>query len=114
MVDLKDKRAVVIGLGTSGIAACRLLAARGARVVGTDAKTREASSAEVRALEAEGVTLVLGGHEGAFEGAELVVVSPGVPPLPVFAALEEKGVRIWGEVELAVQALAKPAPVVAI
>jgi UDP-N-acetylmuramoylalanine--D-glutamate ligase len=114
MLDLKDKRVVVLGLGTSGIAACRLLVSRGARVVGTDAKKRDAVSADVRALESEGVTLVLGGHAGAFDDADLVVVSPGVPAMAELAAAEARGVRIWGEVELAVQALAKPAPVVAI
>jgi len=29
MLDVKDKRVVVVGLGTSGIAACRLLVSRG-------------------------------------------------------------------------------------
>ena len=115
MLDVNGKRVVVVGLGTSGIAACRLLAARGAHVVATDAKTREQVSADVSALEGHGITLVLGGHAAAkLEEADLVVVSPGVPMFAELAAAEKKGVRIWGEVELAVQALAKPAPVVAI
>lgn len=115
MLDVNGKRVVVVGLGTSGIAACRLLAERGARVVATDAKKREAVSSEVRALEGQGISLVLGGHADAkLEEADLVVVSPGVPMFAELAAAENKGVRIWGEVELAVQALAKPAPVVAI
>ncbi|HVH43723.1 MAG TPA: Mur ligase family protein, partial [Labilithrix sp.] len=114
MLDVKDKRVVVVGLGTSGIAACRLLVSRGARVVGTDAKKPDAVSPEVRALAADGVALVLGGHAGAFDGADLVIVSPGVPVFPELTAAEAKGVRIWGEVELAVRALAKPAPVIAI
>jgi len=113
VLDVKDKRVVVVGLGTSGVAACRLLVSRGARVVGTDAKTTV--SEDARRLEGEGVTLVLGGHEGArLSEADLVVVSPGVPRLPELDAAEAKGVRIWGEVELAVQALAHPAPVVAV
>ena len=36
MLDVNGKRVVVVGLGTSGIAACRLLADRGARVVATE------------------------------------------------------------------------------
>lgn len=112
---MKDKRVVVVGLGTSGIAACRLLASRGARVVATDAKPADAASDEVRALEARGIELVLGGHDGArLAEADLVVVSPGVPPFAELAAAEKKGVRIWGEVELAVRALTAPAPVIAI
>ncbi len=115
MLDVNGKRVVVVGLGTSGIAACRLLAARGAHVVATDAKAREQVSADVRALEGHGITLVLGGHAAAkLDEADLVVVSPGVPMFAELAAAEKKGVCIWGEVELAVQALANPAPVVAI
>lgn len=115
MLDVNGKRVVVVGLGTSGVAACRLLAARGARVVATDAKKRDQVSAEVHALEGQGISLVLGGHAGAkLDEADLVVVSPGVPMFAELSAAERKGVRIWGEVELAVQALAKPAPVVAI
>lgn len=115
VLDMKDKRVVVIGLGTSGIAACRLLAGLGARVVGTDAKKPEVVSAEVRSLEVQGVRLVLGGHAQArMEEADLVIVSPGVPLFPELEAAGKRGVRIWGEVELAVQALVRPAPVVAI
>ena len=115
MLDVKGKRVVVVGPGASGIAACRLLVARGAHVVGTDAKKAESVSDGVRALAGEGITLVLGGHaEARLPEADLVVVSPGVPLFPELEAAEKRGVPIWGEVELAVQALAKPAPVIAI
>jgi UDP-N-acetylmuramoylalanine--D-glutamate ligase len=110
-MDVRGKRVVVIGLGTSGIAACRLLAARGAHVVGTDAR----EPAAAKALAAEGIEVVLGGHERArVTEADLVVVSPGVPPIAEIAQAEAKGIPIWGEVELAVRLLAHPAPVIAI
>lgn len=103
MLALEGKRVVVVGLGISGIAACKMLVARGARVVGTDAKTNIAPI--------DGVELVLGGHDGArLDEADLVILSPGVPPFSALAAAEKKGVRIWGEVELAVQALPDPKP----
>jgi UDP-N-acetylmuramoylalanine--D-glutamate ligase len=103
-MELRDKRVVVVGLGLSGIAACRLLCAHGAKVVGTDSK-REVS-ADVRALEAEGVALVLGSHEEAkLAAADLIVISPGVPSFPELARAEQAGVRIWSEVELAVRAV---------
>lgn len=114
MLDVSGKTVVVVGLGTSGVAAVRLLAARGATVVATDAKQAEQVSAEVRALgDVQNVTLRLGEH-GDLTAADLIVVSPGVPMFAGLAAAEAKGVRIWGEVELAVQALTNPAPVVAI
>lgn len=110
-MDVRGKRVVVVGLGTSGIAACRLLRARGAKVIGTDAR----EPAAAKELAAEGIEVVLGGHEGAgVAEADLVVVSPGVPPIREIAEAEAKGIPIWGEVELAVRLLAKPAPVIAI
>jgi UDP-N-acetylmuramoylalanine--D-glutamate ligase len=46
--------------------------------------------------------------------ADVVVVSPGVPPLAEIAAAEARGVAVWGEVELAVRSMTYPAPVVAV
>lgn len=115
MLPLRDKRVVVVGLGTSGVAACRLLAARGARVVATDKKPRDAASPGVLALEALGVELALGGHEAArLAEADLVVVSPGVPSFAELEAAERAGVPVWGEVELATRALAHPTRLVAV
>ncbi len=115
VLDVQGKRVVVVGLGASGIAACKLLQYRGARVVGTDAKPKTAVSGAVLELEAHGITLALGGHGSAgFEEATLIVVSPGVPMFPELERAEARGVPVWGEVELAVRALKSPAPVIAI
>jgi UDP-N-acetylmuramoylalanine--D-glutamate ligase len=115
MFSLEGKRVVVVGLGASGVAAARLCARRGARVVATDKKPPEALGEAAQALESAGVALAAGGHDRAgIAEADLVVVSPGVPS---FAALEEadrRKVTIWGEVELATRALAHPAPIVAV
>ena len=103
---LAHKRVVVVGLGLSGIAACRLLLARGAKVVATDSKKPDAVSGDVRALEKAGVTLVLGDHGAArLAEADLIVVSPGVPSNADLERAASAGVPIWGEVELAVQAV---------
>ena len=105
--DPTGKRVVVVGLGTSGVAACSLLVKRGARVVANDVR------ANVPAIP--GCEMVLGGHAAAkLEEADLVVVSPGVPPFAELAIAEANGVPIWGEVELAVRLLAHPAKLVAI
>jgi UDP-N-acetylmuramoylalanine--D-glutamate ligase len=110
-MNVSGKRVVVIGLGASGIAACRLLASRGAKVVANDAKSPPAAAA----LASEGIEVVLGGHEKAkIAESDLVVVSPGVPLLPEIADAEKKGIPIWGEVELAVRMLKHPAPVIAV
>ncbi len=114
-MELSGKRVVVVGIGASGVAAARLCVRRGARVTATDAKTAGQLGDDARALAGEGVTLVLGGHEEALlASADLVVVSPGVPPLSELDAAEQRGVPVISEVELAVSALLHPAPVAAI
>jgi UDP-N-acetylmuramoylalanine--D-glutamate ligase len=113
--ELAGKRVVVVGLGASGIAAARLCLRLGARVVANDGKPREALSDDARSLEAAGATLVAGTHAGArMDEADLVVVSPGVPPLAEVRAAQARGVPVWGEVELAVRSMEHAAPVVAI
>ncbi len=94
------RRVVVVGAARSGIAAAELLAQRGARVVLTDSRS---SVDEATRLRDAGVELELGGHTTAtFGGADLVVVSPGVPTeQPVFAAARQHGAEIIGELELA-------------
>ncbi|HZU85521.1 MAG TPA: UDP-N-acetylmuramoyl-L-alanine--D-glutamate ligase, partial [Polyangiaceae bacterium] len=115
MSELSGKRVVVVGLGASGVAAARLCLRRGARVVANDAKPRDALSPAALALEGLGATIVAGGHADArMTEADVIVVSPGVPPLAEIAAAEAAGVRVWGEVELAVRAMTRPAPVVAV
>ncbi|HET9298825.1 MAG TPA: UDP-N-acetylmuramoyl-L-alanine--D-glutamate ligase [Candidatus Polarisedimenticolaceae bacterium] len=101
--DLGDVRVLVVGLGKSGIAAARLLAARGALVQAADRRpAAELASAE-QALAGSGVEVVPGGHPATLaEGAELVVTSPGVPAdTPVLAAARAAGIPVWSEVELA-------------
>ena len=99
MSELAGKRVVVVGLGASGVAAARLCLRRGARVVGHRRQAARARSpSEARALEAQGATLVAGGHAAArLDEADLVVVSPGVPPLPGARARRERaGVPVVG------------------
>jgi UDP-N-acetylmuramoylalanine--D-glutamate ligase len=105
-MDLVGRTVVVVGLGRSGVAACRLGRARGARVVATDRKPLEQLSDEVRALDVE---LRVGGHaEVPFETADLVVVSPGVPSLPELDRAEAAGVPVIGELELAARFVTAP------
>src|SRR6266704_2578268 len=77
---LAGRRVTVVGLARSGVAAARLLRTAGAQVTGTDQKPLEALGRVAAELQALGVRLVTGPHaRGAFDGTDLVVVSPGVP-----------------------------------
>ena len=97
---VSGKRVVVIGAARSGVAAAELLVRRGASVTLTD--TREQIDDEARLREA-GVQLELGGHRPqTLLDADLIVLSPGVPPAqPAIADARAAGVPVMGELELA-------------
>ena len=98
--DVTGKRVTVAGAARSGIAAAELLARRGAQV--TLSETRH-EVPEAGVLLPLGVRLELGGHETeTFTEADLVVLSPGVPPeTAVVQAARDRGVPVIAEIELA-------------
>jgi UDP-N-acetylmuramoylalanine--D-glutamate ligase len=98
--DVRNKRVTVAGAARSGIAAAELLTRRGAQVTVSDVRTDFDGTDALREL---GVELELGGHQAkTFEAADLIVLSPGVPPeQPVIAGAKTKGVPVIGEIELA-------------
>jgi UDP-N-acetylmuramoylalanine--D-glutamate ligase len=101
-VKLSGARATVVGLGASGLAAARLLVARGARVTLNDARDADALGARVDEARALGAALDLGGHDPErLAQNDLIVVSPGVPRLPALDAAERRGVKLVSEIELA-------------
>jgi UDP-N-acetylmuramoylalanine--D-glutamate ligase len=112
---LRDRKVTVVGLARSGVAAARLLAREGARLTVTDRRRAEELASPLAALDGIAARRALGGHERAdFEGADLVVVSPGVPlAIPEIALARARGVPVWGEIELAARFL-PGTPVVAI
>jgi UDP-N-acetylmuramoylalanine--D-glutamate ligase len=97
---VKGKRVTVVGAARSGIAAAELLARRGARVTLSEARGDVPEAAPLTPL---GVRLELGGHQAeSFTDADLVVLSPGVPPeTPVVQAARDRGVPVIAEIELA-------------
>ncbi len=99
---LAERTTAVVGLARSGIAAARLIRRLGGRVLASDSGARESLSAEARDLEHLGCALWTGGHpDAAFAGADLVVVSPGVPlELGALEAARARGVPVIGELEL--------------
>ena len=99
---LAGKTVAVVGLAKSGLAAARLVARLGGRVLASDAAPREKWSPEARRLDQERIAAWSGHPDAAFAGAELVVMSPGVPlELPALAPLRARGVPVISELELA-------------
>jgi UDP-N-acetylmuramoylalanine--D-glutamate ligase len=104
LATLAGRRVTVVGLAKSGTAAARLLASVEAEVRATDAKPIASLGRDVAALAAEGIHLVDGA--AAFAGAELVVISPGVPvDGPQLAPARSRGVPVIGELELGWRAM---------
>ena len=113
-VEYNGKKALVCGMARSGIAAAKLLNRLGARVTLQDMKKREEISADVLALEGEGIVLYTGANPDEIACAQdLIVLSPGIPcDLPFIAAAENAGIEVISEVELAYRLT--PCPITAI
>jgi UDP-N-acetylmuramoylalanine--D-glutamate ligase len=113
--DWPGRRALVVGLARSGLAAARLLVARGVAVTASDARGASALPASVAAeltalAQRKGVTLALGsGDPALLAGHDVVVVSPGVSPTaPLVAEADRRGVPVVAELELAFQVSKAP------
>jgi UDP-N-acetylmuramoylalanine--D-glutamate ligase len=102
-----SSRALVVGLGVSGVAAATLLASQGWAVTINDRASSSELAAQLATLPA-GVEAVSGRHPiELLEGATLVVVSPGVPSeLPLLEEARRRGLEVIAEVELASRAMA--------
>lgn len=113
-MEYNGKKALVCGMARSGIAAAKLLNRLGARVTLQDMKKREEISADVLALEGEGIVLFTGANPDEIACAQdLIVLSPGIPcDLPFIAAAEAAGIAVISEVELAYSLT--PCPITAI
>jgi len=114
MIELKGKKALVIGLGRSGLGSALLLRRLGASVSVTDKKDRDSLRQYIDALPPD-VGLYLGGHpKEALDGVSLLVISPGVPSdIEIIRVARSKGIEIIGELELAFS-ISRPAPFYAI
>jgi UDP-N-acetylmuramoylalanine--D-glutamate ligase len=95
------ERVVVIGAATAGAAAATVLRDEGAEVWISDARPLP-ELGRAAELAAAGIPIRAGGHEPShLEGATLVVTSPGVPPhAPVLGWAADRGIPVWGELEL--------------
>lgn len=94
-------RALVIGLGTSGRAAAKLLLTEGYDVHGFDSRPTTAPSTSLTACHLGGVTA----PAAAYASIDLLILSPGVPPGPHRALAQEHSpnARVTGELALALE-----------
>ena len=101
-MDLSNKKILIVGFERTGEALCRFLPARGARVLVTEKKPEADLAARIKPWKERGIVFETGGHKlASFLDADLIIPSPGVPPLPEIAAAREKGIPVISEIELA-------------
>ena len=96
----------VLGAGRSGVAAANLLVELGARVCLSDSKTEAELQPYLDDLNPE-VRLVTGRND--LSHADLVVVSPGIPPAAsIWKDIFALGAPVWSEIELGFRAASAP------
>jgi len=109
-VELAGARVTVMGLARSGVAACRLLQAAGARVTVADRKEPAELTSVLGGIDRDHVGVTVGArYESSLDEADLVVISPGVPyRLASLEAVRRRGVQVISELELASQFFRSP------
>ena len=102
----KKKRTLVVGLGKSGVAACRFLVRRGHAVVALDQADNERTRVRAAELAPLGVEARLGSADWP-EDVDQVVTSPGVDPAQLTLYRARK-IPVIGELELGCREIAVP------
>ena len=111
----QGRRAVVLGLGMTGLSLARHLARGGADVRVADTRSdppqRATLAAELPGLRVEAGEL----SDATFAGADLIAISPGVAPYdPAIRAAVADGAELVGDIELFARALPADRKVLAV
>lgn len=94
-------RSVIVGLGRTGISCARHLAARGHHLVVTDSRSSPPGLPELRRLVPDAATVLGGFDPTVLEGADQIVVSPGVSLRePFLQQAAARGMDLIGDIEL--------------
>ena len=108
-IALKGRKALVVGLAKTGISTAKFLMAQGAVVTTTDMLPASKIKG-IDDLQGTGITVETGGHSVKnFLNADLIVLSPGVPPdIGPLQEAKRKGIEIISEIELACNFIKEP------
>ncbi|HSD60852.1 MAG TPA: UDP-N-acetylmuramoyl-L-alanine--D-glutamate ligase [Burkholderiales bacterium] len=105
-MELKGKTVLVLGMGDTGLSCARFLARRGAWLRVADTREAPPRRAELEALVPRPGVFCGPFRPEAFAGADLLVISPGVPrEEPRVAEAADSGVPVVGDMELFALAL---------
>ncbi|MCX6140412.1 MAG: UDP-N-acetylmuramoyl-L-alanine--D-glutamate ligase [Candidatus Kapabacteria bacterium] len=102
-------RVTILGAAKSGLAAAELARRNGETVFVSDAKPLDKAADAVAFLEARDIPAEFGAHTDLATKADLIVVSPGVPPTnPVRLEAARLGIEVIGELEYASRLIINP------
>jgi UDP-N-acetylmuramoylalanine--D-glutamate ligase len=109
-MELANKKVLVVGLGATGVSTALFAKKRGADVTVTDTAHEHELREPAATMRNHRIRTALGGHSpDIFTGAQLVVLSPGVPhTIGPLEQARQKGVPVMGEVELASRFIREP------
>lgn len=105
----QQRKAMVVGLGKSGLSAARYLHAQGYSVAVTDSRIAPPGLEALRDALPNAAVFVGGFSDAALANADVVVVSPGIPLHdPFINHVRVTGVELLGDIELFARAATQP------
>lgn len=105
----QQRKAMVVGLGKSGLSAARYLHAQGYSVAVTDSRVAPPGLAALRDALPDAAVFVGGFSDVALANTDVVVVSPGIPLNdPFINHVRSTGVELLGDIELFARAATQP------
>jgi UDP-N-acetylmuramoylalanine--D-glutamate ligase len=106
-MDLIGKRALVLGVGETGLSMARWIARQGGAVRAADTRDVPPAAAALRAAVPQAEVITGPFTDALLGGVDLVASSPGVPLAePVVRAAVARGIEVVGDVELFARHLA--------
>ncbi|MEX1209503.1 MAG: UDP-N-acetylmuramoyl-L-alanine--D-glutamate ligase [Candidatus Nanopelagicales bacterium] len=100
--DWSRLRVSVAGIGVAGFAAADALLDLGAQVTVIDSGDGDKQRDRAAILEILGADVHLGSPDSCADDTDVYVVSPGIAPhAPIIGSAIERGIVLWGELELA-------------
>jgi len=97
----EHRKALIVGLGKTGVSAARHFVERGWRIAVTDTRAAPPGGEQLAALAPKAECRFGGLDRSLLEGAEIVVASPGIALRePLIAEALGRGIEVVGDVEL--------------
>ncbi|MCM8803638.1 MAG: UDP-N-acetylmuramoyl-L-alanine--D-glutamate ligase [Candidatus Omnitrophica bacterium] len=103
MIEIKDKKFGIIGLGITGFDTAIFLLKKGANVYISEKNCNEDLKEKIEILKKNGAKIEIGNHSPEFfKKVDMVVISPGIDEkIEILKFLREKGIPVISEIELA-------------